>query len=161
MSFLKKNVYELKMWPFCESISLLLYLSPNKLLTNWVLRWGKNGFVHSVLHSGDSKTRRVWAVARAPTQIFCNFLCKFLCISYINPINFSISLKKDYYLLAIFYVNPYKCVTIFLPRLYNNSDSATDSTWFLNVCPEYISWHDWTESINYIQFPGKGCGAWS
>lgn len=34
---------------------------------------------------GSSKARRAWAVAWAPAQIFCNFLCKSFWISYINP----------------------------------------------------------------------------
>ena len=56
--------------------------------------------------------RRPRALARAPAQFFCNFLCKSLGISYTNPCKFDNFNSLDF-LLAISYVNPYKCVANF------------------------------------------------
>jgi len=75
---------------------------------------------------GGSKVRWVWAVARTPVQFFCNFLCKSIWISYINPYKLGNFFKFLDYLLAISYVNSYKCVAkLFLSRLYNDPGSAT------------------------------------
>jgi len=66
-----------------------------------------------VANSGGSKARRPRALARAPGQFFCNFLCKFLWISYINPYKLGDFFRFFDYLLSISYVNSYKCVANF------------------------------------------------
>ena len=62
---------------------------------------------------GGSKARRPRALARVSGQIFCNFLCKSLWISYINPYKLDNFFRFFDYLLAISYINPYKCVANF------------------------------------------------
>jgi len=79
----------------------------------WYLLWcGAWSRIMCCTRDG-SMARRPWALARAPAQFFCNFLCKFLWISHINSYKLGNFFRFFYYLLAISYVNTYKCVANF------------------------------------------------
>ena len=66
-----------------------------------------------VVNSLISQQRYVEDVTVFISIARCNFLCKFLWISYINPYKLDNFFRFFDYLLAISYVNTYKCVAKF------------------------------------------------
>lgn len=76
---------------------LKVWFDPNDVMIKELKKFA-GVYMYQVSIRGGFKARRVWAVARILVQNFCYFLCGNFFLDFFN------------YLLAIYYINPNKCV---------------------------------------------------